>query len=58
MSSIRTLLIIEDNPGDVRLLREMLDADASHQAEMIHAGTMHDALQHLAENAVDIVVLD
>jgi signal transduction histidine kinase len=58
MSSIRTLLIIEDNPGDVRLLREMLDEDHSHQAEMIHAGTMHEAMQHLANNAVDIILLD
>jgi signal transduction histidine kinase len=58
MSSIRTLLIIEDNPGDVRLLREMLDENDSHRAELIHAGTMHEAMQHLAKNAVDIILLD
>jgi signal transduction histidine kinase len=58
MSSIRTLLIIEDNPGDVRLLREMLGENDSHRAELIHAGTMHEAMQHLAKNAVDIILLD
>jgi len=56
--SIRTLLIIEDNPGDIRLLREMLAESDPHQSEIIHAETIQEAVQHLANKAVDIILLD
>ncbi len=58
MSSIRTLLIIEDNPGDVRLLREMFAESISPPDEIIEAGTMHDAVQHLTQTTFDIILLD
>jgi signal transduction histidine kinase len=54
---IKTLLIIEDNPGDARLLREMFN-DGSRSTELAIAGTMSDAERHLSENSVDIILLD
>jgi signal transduction histidine kinase len=56
--SAKTLLIIEDNPGDARLLREMLREDGAYTAELILAGTMGEAEKCLAENMIDIILLD
>ena len=53
-----TLLVVEDSPGDARLLREMFDAEQSSATVMSHVGTMREAEKHLAENIVDIVLLD
>jgi signal transduction histidine kinase len=55
--SIKTLLVIEDNPGDARLLREMFN-DGSSSTELSLVSTMSDAERHLAENTVDIIVVD
>src|SRR6202050_4284994 len=56
--SIKMLLIVEDNPGDARLLREMFNEQGSHNTELTHAECMSEAEQHLAERAFDVVVLD
>jgi signal transduction histidine kinase len=53
-----SLLVVEDNPGDVRLLREMLVESGRHAHTMQHVLTMGDAEAFLAENAVDIILLD
>jgi signal transduction histidine kinase len=55
---IRTLLIIEDNPGDARLLREMLREDGPYRAELMLAETMGEAEKCLAEHVIDIILLD
>jgi signal transduction histidine kinase len=55
---IRTLLIIEDNPGDARLLCEMLAEDQSHQSELRHAGSIHEAERHLQDHSIDFIMLD
>ena len=52
------LLLVEDNPGDVRLLREMFNEPGSHNIELMFAESMSEAEKHLAERAVDVVVLD
>jgi diguanylate cyclase (GGDEF)-like protein/PAS domain S-box-containing protein len=52
------LLLVEDNPGDARLLHEMFREQASHDTAVMHVGYMREAERHLAEHAVDIVVLD
>src|SRR5580704_11260054 len=56
--SIKVLLLVEDNPADVRLLREMFDEQSSHNTELTQVGTMGEAEKHLAEGAVDIILLD
>lgn len=57
-STIRTLLVIEDNPGDARLIREMLRDHNPHQAEVAHVETLGDAEAYLIENQVDVILLD
>jgi len=56
--SIKILLLVEDNPGDARLLREMFNEQGSQNTEFTHVQCMRDAEKHLAEHAVDITVLD
>jgi two-component system, cell cycle sensor histidine kinase and response regulator CckA len=56
--AIRTLLVIEDNPGDARLLREMLVEDGKPSTNVVHVETIRDAEAHLAANAVDVILLD
>jgi len=35
-NSIRIVLLVEDNPGDARLLREMFNEQGSPDTELIH----------------------
>lgn len=56
--SIKILLLVEDNPGDARLLREMFNEEGSHGTEMTYAQCMKDAEKCLAERIVDIILLD
>jgi DNA-binding response OmpR family regulator len=55
---IKMILLIEDNPGDVRLLREMLNEQNSHNTELKHVEYMRDAEKYLAEHTVDVILLD
>jgi two-component system cell cycle sensor histidine kinase/response regulator CckA len=54
----RLLLVVEDNPGDARHLREIFDDGGSHNTELTHVACMIDAEKHLAERPVDIILLD
>jgi diguanylate cyclase (GGDEF)-like protein/PAS domain S-box-containing protein len=53
-----SLLLIEDNPGDARLLREMFADVGSHHMQMTQVACMRDAEQVLTESVVDIILLD
>ena len=55
---INTVLLIEDNPGDARLLREMFREASSEAIELIHFGCMGSAERYLTERSVDIILLD
>jgi diguanylate cyclase (GGDEF)-like protein/PAS domain S-box-containing protein len=57
-SSIETVLLIEDNAGDARLLREMFNEQVSHKTRTTHVECMADAETFLASNSVDVIVLD
>jgi PAS domain S-box-containing protein len=52
------ILLVEDNSLDIRLLREMLNAQARHKFTLAEVGFMSDAESHLAANAVDVILLD
>ena len=52
------ILLVEDNPGDVRLLREMFSTERSGSYEITHFARLGLALNHLAKGGVDIVLLD
>ena len=56
--SIKILLLVEDNPGDARLLREMFSEQGLHKTELTHVESMSEAEKHLAERAYDIILLD
>jgi diguanylate cyclase (GGDEF)-like protein/PAS domain S-box-containing protein len=55
---IKVLLLIEDNPADARLLREMFDEQSSLRTELMQVETMREAEQQLAGGAIDIILLD
>jgi diguanylate cyclase (GGDEF)-like protein len=55
---IKTLLLVEDNLGDARLLREMLNGQNSLNIQSKQLETMTAAEAHLAKHAVDIILLD
>src|SRR6202047_4836121 len=52
------VLVVEDNAGDVRLLREMFSKEKPGSFELTHVLRMGEALVHLAKGDVDIVLLD
>jgi PAS domain S-box-containing protein len=56
--SIRRLLLVEDDPGFARLLREMFKELASADTEVTHVDSMVDAERLLMEQSVDIILLD
>jgi CheY-like chemotaxis protein len=56
--SIKVVLLVEDNPGDARLLREMFNEQGSRDIELTHVECMGDAETFLAKRAVDIILLD
>jgi PAS domain S-box-containing protein len=52
------VLLIEDNVGDVRLLREMFRNEKPGSFELTHLGRMDQAEIHLARGGVDIALVD
>jgi CheY-like chemotaxis protein len=63
MENALKILLVEDNRTDAVLIEEMIhqpDADGSYDInyELIHKGLLRDALKYLAENRVDIILLD
>lgn len=57
-TALRTLLAIEDNVGDARLLREMLKEEGVHNTALLQASNMADAEVLLGDHDVDIILLD
>ncbi len=52
------VLLVEDNPGDVRLLRETLGEVTSTQFELAHVERLDEALEQLDHEHFDVVLLD
>jgi signal transduction histidine kinase len=52
------VLLVEDNAGDVRLLREMFRTEKADSFELTHLLRLSDAETHLAKGGTDIVLLD
>jgi DNA-binding NtrC family response regulator len=59
-NAIKKLLLVEDDPEDARLLREMFNEReaGSHDTELTHVESLRDAERHLSEREVDVVLLD
>jgi diguanylate cyclase (GGDEF)-like protein/PAS domain S-box-containing protein len=56
--SIKVLLLVEDNPGDARLLREMFNEQGLLNIDLTHVECMGEAEEHLGRSAFDIILLD
>src|SRR5580700_2310674 len=52
------VLLVEDNAGDARLLREMFSTEKPGSFELTHLLSMSQAITHLAKGDVDVVLLD
>ena len=58
LNTITKILIIEDNPGDVRLLQEALGEIPELRLEFIHCETLVQAFEYLAKSNPDVILLD
>ena len=54
----KTVLLIEENPTDARLIQEMLDSQSSHTISLLHVDCMSEAERLLAGNAIDVIMID
>ncbi len=52
------VLLIEDNPGDVRLIREMLSEVPDTTIELECAGDLSSGLKCLADGGIDVLLVD
>ena len=52
------ILLVEDNPGDARLIREKLLEVPSFQHHVTHVGRLSEARRQLANDRFDIALLD
>lgn len=54
------VLLVEDNPGDVRLVREILKEGGGDEFELIHVSTVREAVEQLRADTqgIDAVLLD
>lgn len=55
---IARVLLVEDNPGDARLIREMVAEARENCFELKHVSGLSEALKQVADGAVDVVLLD
>ncbi len=55
---ILSILVVEDNPGDARLIQEMLKEAGNRRWEMAVSGSLSTALDHLSHYRPDLIFLD
>ena len=58
MSAPLKILLVEDNPGDARLLREMISESGMATEEITHVERLVDARQALSSGPYDVVLAD
>jgi two-component system cell cycle sensor histidine kinase/response regulator CckA len=52
------VLLIEDNPGDARLIRDLLVEAGNSLFDLGHADCLSTGLKHLDEGDIDVLLLD
>ena len=52
------ILMVEDNPGDVRLLTEMLKEARDASYKLYYAGRLSEGLEVLTREKIDLILLD
>jgi two-component system cell cycle response regulator len=58
LTATTKILLVEDNPGDTRLIREALSEIAKLQFELIHCETLEQALECCSKSVPDAILLD
>jgi DNA-binding response OmpR family regulator len=58
LTGTRILLLVEDNPGDAELVKDLLIESQRETFMVMHAPRLGDALRTLETKEVDVVVLD
>ena len=58
LASKTTVLVVEDNSGDARLLREMLNDHGAYGTMLVYVQTMSEAEAVVSQGGVDIILLD
>jgi len=53
-----SVLIIEDNPGDARLIKEMLKEATQFDINLIEYSTLSNGLEELIKNEIEVILLD
>ena len=53
-----TVLLVEDNPGDIRLIQEMLADVEDERFELEYADRLSTGLDYLGTREIDVVLLD
>ena len=53
-----TILLVEDNPGDLRLVKEMLDESGCGKFRLLHADQLLATVPLLDREQIDILLLD
>ena len=53
-----SVMMIEDNPGDARLIREMLSEPSGPRFDLLCCGRLSEAVTALAEGAFAVILLD
>lgn len=52
------VLLIEDNPGDIRLVRELFAQTSGGQFTLTHVGRLDAGIRSLSESLIDVILLD
>ncbi len=58
VSEIIRVLLIEDNPGDARLIREMLIEKGATKFNLEHVGRISEGLKRLSQDNIQVILLD
>jgi signal transduction histidine kinase len=58
VSATESILLVEGNAGDARLVRQMFMDAGSRHMELMHVECMVEAERYLGENVVDAIVID
>jgi CheY-like chemotaxis protein len=54
----KKILLVEDNTGDMRLIKEMLKGSDQLDCELVHVSTLSEGIERMAKSSFDIVLLD
>jgi len=57
-TSKQTILLIEDNPGDIRLIKEMLNEITSFNYQLIITETLKEGCEEIKKNDFILILLD